>query len=116
MHLSTDPQRQEVSSGANEAFNANVFIDGQSYKNDVLLGGVVGQDASKGNPFPQSAVQEFRVITQNFKAEYEKSSSNVITAVPARSSIGARATSSIPATRSPTTRGGRPAFRSAARS
>lgn len=81
MHLSTDPQRQEVSSGANEAFNANVFIDGQSYKNDVLLGGVVGQDASKGNPFPQSAVQEFRVITQNFKAEYEKSSSNVITAV-----------------------------------
>ena len=81
MHLSTDPERQEVSSGANEGFNANVFIDGQSYKNDVLLGGVVGQDASKGNPFPQSAVQEFRVITQNFKAEYEKSSSNVITAV-----------------------------------
>jgi hypothetical protein len=81
MHTSTDVNRQEVSSGANEAFNANVFIDGTSYKNDVLLGGIVGQDSSRGNPFPQNAVQEFRVITQNFKAEYEKSSSNVITAV-----------------------------------
>jgi Carboxypeptidase regulatory-like domain/TonB dependent receptor len=81
MHLSTDANNQNVSSGANEAINANVFIDGTSYKNDVLLGGVIGQDSSRGNPFPQNAVQEFRVITQNFKAEYEKSSSNVITAV-----------------------------------
>ena len=52
-----------------------------SYKNDVLHGGVVGQDSSRGNPFPQNAVQEFRVLTQNFKAEYEKSSSALITAV-----------------------------------
>jgi hypothetical protein len=73
--------RQEVTAGALEGFTTNVFIDGASYKNDVLLGGVVGQDASRGNPFPQSAVQEFRVLTQNYKAEYEKSSSAVITAV-----------------------------------
>ena len=58
----------------------NVFIDGVSYKNDVIQGGVVGQDASRGNPFPQNAVQEFRVITQNYKAEYEKASSAIITA------------------------------------
>src|SRR4030095_2713149 len=48
----------------------NVFIDGATYKSDVLTGGVAGQNASKGNPFPQDAVQEFRVITQNYKAEY----------------------------------------------
>ena len=30
-------------------------------KNDVLQGGTSGQDSSRGNPFPQSAVQEFRV-------------------------------------------------------
>src|SRR5207249_3952052 len=48
--------------------------------NDVLKGGVAGQDASKGNPFPQGAVQEFRVITQNYKAEYQKASSAIITA------------------------------------
>lgn len=58
----------------------NVFIDGATYKNDVLRGGVVGQDASKGNPFPQGAVQEFRVLTQNYKAEYQKAASAIITA------------------------------------
>ena len=58
----------------------NVFVDGASYKNDVLKGGVVGQDASKGNPLPQGAIQEFRVLTQNYKAEYQKAASAVIVA------------------------------------
>lgn len=58
----------------------NLFVDGATYKNDVLRGGVAGQDASKGNPFPQGAVQEFRVVTQNYKAEYQKASSAIITA------------------------------------
>ena len=58
----------------------NVFVDGATYKNDVLRGGVVGQDASKGNPFPQGAIQEFRVLTQNYKAEYQKAASAIITA------------------------------------
>src|SRR5204863_5882314 len=40
-----------------------------------------GQDSSRGNPFPQNAVQEFRVITQNYSAQYEKASSAVISAV-----------------------------------
>ncbi len=44
-------------------------------------GGVAGQDSSRGNPFPQNAVQEFRVLTQNFKAEYEKATTSIITAV-----------------------------------
>lgn len=72
---------KQVTAGALPGFNTNVFIDGVSYKNDVLLGGVVGQDSSRGNPFPQNAVQEFRVLTQNFKAEFEKASSATITAV-----------------------------------
>ena len=42
---------------------------------------VVGQDASRGSPFPQNAVQEFQVLTQNYKAEHEKASSAIITAV-----------------------------------
>ncbi|HVE80147.1 MAG TPA: carboxypeptidase regulatory-like domain-containing protein [Gemmatimonadaceae bacterium] len=58
----------------------NIFVDGASYKSDVLRGGVAGQDASKGNPFPQGAIQEFRVITQNFKAEYQKAGGAIITA------------------------------------
>jgi hypothetical protein len=59
-------QNKVIASGGQPAEAVNVFVDGVTYKNDVLRGGVVGQDASKGNPFPQGAVQEFRVITQNY--------------------------------------------------
>ncbi len=58
----------------------NLFIDGTSLKNDLTQGGVAGQDNSRGNPFPRNAIQEYRVISQNFKAEYQKSSSAIITA------------------------------------
>lgn len=58
----------------------NIFVDGASYKNDVLRGGVVGQDASKGNPLPQGAIDQFKVLTQNYKAEYQKAASAIIVA------------------------------------
>jgi len=79
--LGTDEYRKEVKAGAQGSSATNVFIDGVSFKNDVIQGGVVGQDASRGNPFPQNAVQEFKVITQNYSAEYQKASSAIITAV-----------------------------------
>ncbi|HEX8411440.1 MAG TPA: TonB-dependent receptor [Thermoanaerobaculia bacterium] len=79
--MGTDEQRKEVRAGAQGSSAVNVFIDGVSFKNDVIQGGVIGQDASRGNPFPQNAVQEFRVITQNYSAEYQKASSAIITAV-----------------------------------
>jgi outer membrane receptor for ferrienterochelin and colicin len=72
--------RKTFAAGALPADNVNVFIDGTSYKNDLTSGGVAGQDASRGNPFPLNAVQEFRVITENYKAEYQKASSGIITA------------------------------------
>jgi hypothetical protein len=68
------------SAGGQIADQVNIFIDGTSLKNDLTQGGVTGQDASKGNPFPRNAIQEYRVISQNFKAEYQKSSSAIITA------------------------------------
>lgn len=60
--------------------SVNLFIDGTSFKNDLTAGGVAGQDASRGNPFPRNAIQEYRVISQNFKAEYQKAGSAIITA------------------------------------
>jgi hypothetical protein len=81
VRVSDNEERKELNAAGAEGFNTNVFIDGTSYKNDVLLGGVAGQDASRGNPFPQNAVQEFRVLTQNFKAEYEKATTSIVTAV-----------------------------------
>jgi hypothetical protein len=70
-----------VQSGGQNHDNVNVFIDGVSDKNNILRGGVSGQDSSRGNPFPQSAVKEFKVITQNYKAEYDQVSSAAISAV-----------------------------------
>jgi outer membrane receptor protein involved in Fe transport len=69
--------------GAQGPGAVNVFIDGASLKNDLTgngASGVAGQDASRGNPFPRNAIQEYRVLTQNFKAEYQKASSAIITA------------------------------------
>ena len=68
------------SGGAQGPSSVNLFIDGTSLKNDLTAGGVAGQDASRGNPFPRNAVQEYRVISQNFKAEYQNASSAIITA------------------------------------
>ena len=68
------------SAGGASPNQSNVFVDGSSLKNDLTGGGVAGQDASRGNPFPRNAIQEYRVITQNFKAEYQKASSAIITA------------------------------------
>ena len=69
-----------LQAGGQSASAINLFVDGTSFKNDLTGGGVAGQDASRGNPFPQSAIQEYRVISQNFKAEYQKASSAIITA------------------------------------
>jgi hypothetical protein len=81
VRVSDNELRKEFSAGALPSQNINVFIDGVSFKNDVIDGGVVGQDASRGNPFPQNAVQEFQVLTQNYKAEFEKAASAIITAI-----------------------------------
>jgi len=70
-----------ISAGGQPAQAINVFVDGQNQKSTIIDGGVAGQDDSRGNPFPQAGVQEFRVITQNFKAEYEQAGSAIITAV-----------------------------------
>jgi hypothetical protein len=69
-----------IQAGGQTANAVNLFIDGTSFKNDLTGGGIAGQDASRGNPFPQNAVREYRVISQNFKAEYQKASSALITA------------------------------------
>ena len=76
-----DQAGKKFRSGGADSRQVNVFVDGLSYKNDLLQGGAFMQDSSRGNPFPQNAVQEFRVLTQNYKAEYEKAAAAVITAI-----------------------------------
>jgi hypothetical protein len=70
-----------VQSGAQNQDNINLFIDGVGQKNYILRGGISGLDSSRGNPFPQSAIAEYQVITQNYKAEFDQVSSAAINTV-----------------------------------
>lgn len=66
--------------GAAKTSRVNVFIDGVSQKS-YLFGGVAGQNDSQGNPFPELAIGQYKVITSNYKAEYSQLSSAAVTAV-----------------------------------
>lgn len=77
----TNKAGQKFHGAGGDARQVNVFVDGLSYKNNVLQGGGFMQDSSRGNPFPLDAVQELRVLSSNYKAEYEQAASAIITAV-----------------------------------
>lgn len=71
----------KLRSGAQLSNGINVYVDGVGQKDYVLKGGISGQDSSRGNPFPQLGIAEYKVITSNYKAEYDQLSSAAITAV-----------------------------------
>ncbi|WP_114228058.1 MULTISPECIES: TonB-dependent receptor [Sphingomonas] len=72
---------RQVQAGGINSDNTNTFIDGVSIKNLVNHGGTNGQNYSSGNPFPASAVDQFDVQVQNFKAEFEQAGSAVISSI-----------------------------------
>ncbi|MDZ3832805.1 MAG: TonB-dependent receptor [Sphingopyxis sp.] len=74
-------EQSRLQGGAQNSSTVNVFIDGVGQKDYVLKNGVSGQDSTQGNPFPQLAVGEYRVISSNYKAEFDQVSSVAITAV-----------------------------------
>jgi outer membrane receptor protein involved in Fe transport len=67
--------------GAQDSRTINVYIDGIGQKDYVLKSGITGQDSSQGNPFPQLAIGEYRVISSNYKAEFDQVTSVAITAI-----------------------------------
>ncbi|ELQ07232.1 TonB-dependent receptor [Xanthomonas translucens] len=66
--------------GASNASASNLYIDGVGQKSYVKGGGIAGQSDTQGNPFPQLAIGEYKVITSNYKAEYGQISGAAITA------------------------------------
>jgi outer membrane receptor for ferrienterochelin and colicin len=82
MIFERDPNgRTSLKGGAQNASSTNLYIDGVGQKSYVKKGGVAGQFDSAGNPFPQLAIGEYKVITSNYKAEYGQISSAAVTAV-----------------------------------
>ncbi|HEX4480312.1 MAG TPA: carboxypeptidase-like regulatory domain-containing protein, partial [Rudaea sp.] len=81
MVFSTDPEgNTSLTGGGVSTSGINVYIDGVGQKNYVLGSGLTGQNQSQGNPFPQLAIGEYKVITSNYKAEYDQISSAAVTA------------------------------------
>lgn len=81
MQFKIDNQgRATLRGGITNTSSSNLYIDGVSQKSYVQQGGVAGQHESPGNPFPQLAIGEYKVITSNYKAEYGQVSGAAITA------------------------------------
>jgi outer membrane receptor protein involved in Fe transport len=81
----TGSGKTSIQGGVQDSSKVNVYIDGVGQKNYVHGGGISGQagpnhDGDLGNPFPQLAIGEYKVITSNYKAEYDQISSAAITA------------------------------------
>jgi outer membrane receptor protein involved in Fe transport len=73
--------RTSITGGAQSQNGVNVYIDGVGQKGYVRSG-ISGQTGdTQGNPFPQLAIGEYKVITSNYKAEYDQISSAAITAI-----------------------------------
>ena len=95
MQFSVDAKgNTQIRSGTLNTGTTNVYIDGVGQKNYVRPSGVTGRRAPirkvwcepdtvgrPGNPFPQLAIAEYKVITSNYKAEYDQVSGAAITAV-----------------------------------
>jgi outer membrane receptor protein involved in Fe transport len=81
MIFSVNSQGQtSLTGGAQSPSSVNVYIDGVGQKNYVKEGGVSGQFFTQGNPFPQLAIGEYKVITSNYKAEFDQVSSAAVVA------------------------------------
>lgn len=66
--------RTFIRGGAQRVGAVNVYVDGLGQKGYVL-GGIAGQSNSSGNPFPELAIGQYKVLTSNYKAEYAQVSS-----------------------------------------
>lgn len=72
--------------GAQLASSVNVYIDGVSQKDFINGGsGITGSggpqgNGDPGNPFPQLAIGEYKVVTSNYSAAYGDAGSSVIIA------------------------------------
>jgi outer membrane receptor protein involved in Fe transport len=82
MAFTTDAQGfTSLRGGATSTNSSNLYIDGVGQKGYVEAGGVAGQNNTRGNPFPQLAIGEYKVITSNYKAEYGQVAGAAVTAV-----------------------------------
>jgi hypothetical protein len=76
-----EPSRQQLSFVGQRGINANVMLDGTDYT-QPFFGGIRGGERSNfAFTVPQSAIQEFQVITQGYAAEYGRSTGGILNSI-----------------------------------
>lgn len=76
-----EPQRQQLSFVGQRGINANVLLDGSDYT-QPFFGGIRGGERSNfAFTVPQSAIQEFQVVTTGYSAEYGRSTGGILNAI-----------------------------------
>ena len=79
--IQTDYDRGQLSFVAQRGINSNVMVDGTDY-NQPFFGGIRGGERSNFIfTVPQSAIQEFQVVTTGYSAEYGRSTGGVLNAI-----------------------------------
>lgn len=79
--VQVDPQRGQLSFAGQRGINSNIMLDGADY-NQPFFGGIRGGERSNSIiTVPQSAVQEFQVVTTGYSAEYGRSSGGVLNTI-----------------------------------
>ncbi len=77
----TDGTRGQLSFAGQRGINTNVMLDGGDY-NQPFFGGIRGGERSGTIiTVPQSAVQEFQVVTTGYSAEYGRSTGGVMNTI-----------------------------------
>ncbi len=76
--VQVEPQRSSLSFAGQRGVNSNVMLDGADY-NNPFFGGIRGGERSNFIfTVPQSAVQEFQVVTTGYNAEYGRSTGGIM--------------------------------------
>ncbi len=76
-----DPERGTLSFAGQRGVNGNVVLDGADY-NNPFFGGIRGGERANLVPtVPQSAVEQFEVVTTGYSAEYGRSSGGMLNVV-----------------------------------
>jgi hypothetical protein len=79
--LVTDGTRNQLSFAGQRGINTNIMLDGGDY-NQPFFGGIRGGERSGTIiTVPQSAIQEFQVVTTGYSAEYGRSTGGVMNTI-----------------------------------
>jgi hypothetical protein len=79
--VQVDPQRGQLTFAGQRGVNSNIMLDGADY-NQPFFGGIRGGERSSNIiTVPQSAVQEFQVVTTGYTAEYGRSTGGVLNTI-----------------------------------